>query len=150
MKPVIHVQPLQHYVDDQLVGFRQYVILLGLFGTAAMALAVVGTYGLMAHSVSLRRQEIGIRLALGASRGQALWLIMRRGLVLSVTGVALGLVGGLMFSGVLESYLWEVTLTDPVTFTLAPTMLLAVCLAACYLAARRALAIDPVVAIRQE
>ncbi|HUE87645.1 MAG TPA: ABC transporter permease [Vicinamibacterales bacterium] len=149
-RPVTRIQPLQRYVDDQLRGFRQYVILLGLFGTVAVVLAVVGTYGLMAHAVSLRFHEIGIRMALGSSRGRALWLILRRGVTLSAAGLVLGLAGGVVFTTTLESYLWEVTPTDLVTFSTIPSALAAVSLAACYLAARRALTIDPSVVIRQE
>lgn len=150
LRPVTRVQPLQEYVDGQLSGFRLYVILLGLFGTVAVGLAMVGTFGLMAHSVNLRVQEIGIRLALGAGRGRVLWLIMRRGLGISIAGILVGLVGGLMFSGVLESYLWEVTVTDPLTYTIVPGALAVVSLLACYLASRRALQIDPAAVIRQE
>jgi predicted lysophospholipase L1 biosynthesis ABC-type transport system permease subunit len=149
-RPVTRFQPLQQYVDDQLKGFRQYVILLGLFGTVAVVLAIVGTYGLMAHAVSLRLHEIGIRLALGSSRGQALWLILRRGVVLSAAGLLLGLAGGVVFTTTLQSFLWEVTPTDPMTFSIIPLLLAVVSLAACYLAARRALKVDPAMVIRQE
>jgi putative ABC transport system permease protein len=149
-RPVTRFQPLQQYVDDQLGGFRQYVILLGLFGTVAVVLAIVGTYGLMAHAVSLRLHEIGIRLALGSSRGQALWLILRRGVALSAAGLLLGLAGGVVFTTTLQSFLWEVTPTDPMTFSIIPLLLAVVSLAACYLAARRALKVDPAVVIRQE
>jgi putative ABC transport system permease protein len=99
--PVTSIKPLQRYVDEQLEGVRQYAILLGLFGAVAVALAIVGAYGLMAHAVSLRLHEIGIRMALGASRGRLLWLVLGRGLWLSVAGVLLGLVGGAMFTNVL-------------------------------------------------
>jgi ABC-type antimicrobial peptide transport system permease subunit len=149
-RPLTRFQPLQQYVDDQLGGFRQYVILLGLFGTVAVVLAIVGTYGLMSHAVSLRLHEIGVRLALGSSRGQALWLILRRGVVLSAAGLLLGLAGGVVFTTTLQSFLWEVTPTDPMTFGIISLLLAAVSLAACYLAARRALKVDPAVVIRQE
>lgn len=114
-----------------------------------MALATVGAYGLMAHAVSQRLPEIVIRMALGASRGHVLWLILRRGLLLSAAGVLLGLVGGAMFTNVLESYLWEVTATDPATFTIVPALLAAVSLGACYRAARGALRIEPAMVMRQ-
>lgn len=149
-RPVARMQPLQQYVDDQLGDVRQYVTLLALFGAVAVALAIVGTYGLMAHAVSVRSHEIGIRRALGASRRQVLWLILRRGLGLSAAGVLLGVLGGLIFTNVLESYLWEITPTDPLTFTVVPSLLAAVSLAACYRAARRAMGIDPALVMRQE
>jgi predicted permease len=147
--PVARVQPLQRYVDEQLGGAQQYAALLGLFGAVAIALAILGAYGLMAHAVSLRVHEIGIRMALGAGRGRVLWLILRRGLGLSAAGVLLGLVAGAMFTNVLESYLWEVTPTDGLTFTVVPALLVAVSLGSCYRAARRALQIDPAAVIRR-
>ena len=149
-RPVTRIQPLQQYVDDQLAGFRQYVILLGLFGIVAVVLAIVGTNGLMAHAVSLRHHEIGIRMALGSSRGRALWLILRRGVVLLAAGLLLGLAGGIVFTTTLESYLWEVTPTDLVSFGIIPSILAVLSLVACYLAARRALTIDPATVIRQQ
>jgi putative ABC transport system permease protein len=149
-RPVTRIQPLQQYVDDQFVGLRQYVFLLGLFGMVAVVLAAVGTNGLMAHAVSLRHHEIAIRMALGSSRGRALWLILRRGVVLSAAGLLLGMAGGTVFTTTLESYLWEVTPIDPVAFSVIPSILAAVSLVACYLAARRALAIDPAAVIRQQ
>jgi putative ABC transport system permease protein len=148
--PVTNIQPLQRYVDEQLGGVRQYAALLGVFGVVAVALATVGAYGLMAHAVSLRLSEIGIRMALGATNGRVLWLILRRGLALSATGVLLGLVGGAMFTNVLATYLWEVTPTDRATFTVVPALLAAVSLGACYCAARRALLVEPAVAIRSD
>jgi putative ABC transport system permease protein len=149
-RPVTRMLPLQRYVDDQLDGYRQYVALLALFGVAAVALAIVGAYGLISHTVGLRRHELAVRMALGATRGQVLWLILRRGLTLSMAGLLPGVVGGLMFSGVLEGYLWEVTVTDPVTFTVVPSLLFAVVLGAAGLAGRPVLDIEPARALRDE
>jgi putative ABC transport system permease protein len=149
-RAVTRIQPLQHLVDDQLRGLRQYVALLALFGSVAVLLAVSGIYGLMAHAVRLRFHEIGIRMALGSSRGRVLRLILRRGVALSAAGILLGVGGGLVFTTTLESYLWEVTPTDAVTFATIPSALAAVAVAACYLAARPALRIDPSEVIRQE
>ena len=148
--PVTRIQPLQQYVDEQLGGARQYATLLGLFGAVAVALATVGAYGLMAHAVSLRMQEIGIRMALGATRRGVVWLILRRGLALSAVGVLSGLVGGAMFTDVLKAYLWEVRPTDYAVFTLVPVLLATVSLTACYRAARRALQIEPAAVIRHD
>ena len=148
--PVTAIQPLQQYVDEQLGGVRQYASLLGLFGALAVALAIVGAYGLMTHAVSLRAPEIAVRMALGAPRSRVLWLILRRGLWLSAAGILLGLVGGLMFTSVLEAYLWEVSPTDRATFTLVPALLAGVSLVACYRAASRALQIEPAAVIRHD
>jgi putative ABC transport system permease protein len=149
-EPVTDIQPLERYVSNQLGGFRQYAMLLALFGTVAVTLAVVGAYGLMAHTVSQRTHEIGIRMALGATSGQTLLLILRRGIVLTAAGLVIGTGAALTVTRVLESFLWEVTPTDPFTFGMVPSALAAVCLLACYTAARRALTIDPAAAIREE
>jgi putative ABC transport system permease protein len=124
-------------------------VLLGAFGAAAAVLALVGTFGLMAHAVRLRTAEIGIRMALGASPSQALSLLLRRGLALSGLGLALGIAGALALTRVLESFLWEVTTADPATFVAVPLALGGAAALACYTAARRALSIDPAAALRQ-
>jgi putative ABC transport system permease protein len=147
--PVVAIQPLQRYVEGQLGDFMPYVLLLGVFGAVAVVLAVVGTYGLVAHAVSLRVQEIGIRLALGATPRQALGLILRRGIVLSAAGLLLGLAGALVLTKLLESFLWEVTPTDPATYGVVAIALAAASTAASYSGARRALAIEPAAALSQ-
>lgn len=149
-KPVTHVLPLDRYVTDQLDGFRQYVILLALFAGVAFTLAIVGAYGLMAHAVRRRVREIAIRRVLGATSGQVLRLVLQRGLVVSTAGVALGAWGAISFATVLEAYLWEVRALDPVTFIATPAALGAVSMASCYVAIRRALEVQPVVAMRQD
>jgi len=125
-------------------------MLLALFGIVAVTLAVVGTYGLMAHTVSQRVREIGIRIALGATRRQARLLLLRRGIALTAAGLVIGTGAALAATQVLESFLWEVTPADPVTFSVVLAALAAVCLLACATAAGRALKIDPAVAIREE
>jgi putative ABC transport system permease protein len=149
-EPVTDIQPLDHYVDAQLGGFRQYALLLVLFGSVAVLLAILGAYGLMTHMVSQRTQEIGIRMALGATRGQAVLLILRRGLVLMAAGLVVGVGAARALTGILASYLWEVSPTDPWTFTAVLAILAAACLLACYTAARRVVKIDPAVAMRAE
>jgi putative ABC transport system permease protein len=149
-EPVTDIQPLERYVSDQLGGFRQYAMLLALFGTVAVTLAVVGAYGLMAHTVNHRIHEIGIRMALGSTGGQALLLILRRGIVLTVAGLVIGTGAALTVTRLLESFLWEVTPTNPFTFSIVPSSMAAMCLLACYTAARRALTIDPAAAIRED
>jgi len=115
-----------------------------------VALAIVGVYGIMAYSVRQRTHEIGIRMALGAGAGDVLRLVVRRGLILIALGTAIGLAASLAMTGLLKSFLWGVTATDPVTFSLVVLSLVVVALLACYLPVRRALKIDPMTALRYE
>ena len=149
-QPVYNVQPLERYVSNQLEGYRQYVMMLGVFGGIAVILAVVGIYGIMAHAVTQRTNEIGIRMALGAGSGQVLKLVLRRGLILIVIGLVLGFGASLALTQVLNSFLWGVTATDPLTFALVVAGLASVALLACYIPARRALKVSPIIALRYE
>jgi putative ABC transport system permease protein len=149
-QPIFHIQPLQQYVSDQLQGFRQYVLMLGVFGGIAVILALVGIYGIMAHSVSQRTNEIGIRIALGAGAGQVLRLILRRGMILIGIGLGLGFGASVGLTRLIQAQLWGVQATDPLTFTLVIFGLGVIALLACYVPARRAMRVDPAVALRVE
>ena len=116
----------------------------------ALILAVTGIYGIMAHSVVQRTGEIGIRMALGAQPAQVLRLILGRGMVLIAIGLAVGFLASLGLTKVVAGVLWGVTPTDPLTFALVVGGLAVVALVACYIPARRALKVDPVVALRYE
>ncbi len=123
------------------------------FGTCAgigMGLALIGLFGVMAYSVALQTHELGVRMALGAQSGNILRLVLRKGLILVGTGVVLGLVASSFSVHILKSQLWGVSAFDPGTFVLAPLALLAVGLLACYLPARRATRVDPLIALRYE
>jgi putative ABC transport system permease protein len=124
--------------------------LLSAFAALALLLAAVGLYGLMAYSVTQRRTEIGIRMALGATREDVLKLILRQGSRLTLTGIGIGLVGSLAATRVLSSMLFAVTPKDPATFITVAFLLVAVALGACYIPARRAAKVDPMVALRYE
>jgi putative ABC transport system permease protein len=129
---------------------RFAMIVLGLYATAALFLASTGIYGVVSHSVSQRTQEIGVRMVVGALRGDVLRLVIKQGLTLVVVGIGIGLLGSLASTHVLLSQLHEISATDPVTFIGVSLLLAAVALLACYIPARRATKIDPIVALRCE
>jgi ABC-type antimicrobial peptide transport system permease subunit len=124
--------------------------MFSLFGGVALFLAVVGVYGVKAYTVAQRSREIGIRMALGATTGNTLWLIVREGIVLTSVGLVIGLVLAAGVARLLSGLLYEVSATDPLAFVVAPLVLAAVSLLATYLPARRAASVDPIVALRQD
>jgi ABC-type antimicrobial peptide transport system permease subunit len=135
---------------EQLVSWQQYLMLLGAFAAIAALLTVVGVYGLVAYGVGRRTQEIGIRRALGASTSAVLRLVLRQGFMLISIGLAVGVTGSLALTRILQGLLWGVSPTDPLTFALVTVGLAAAALFACYVPARRALGINPIVALRVE
>ena len=144
------VQLVSEFAAQQTQGFRQYVILLGVFSGIALLLAVVGIYGVMSHSVTQRTNEIGIRVAFGATARNVLASVLGRGLIVIGIGMAIGLVASLSLTRIIASALWGVTSTDPSTYAVVLLTLLVVACLACYVPARRALKVDPLVAMRQE
>jgi putative ABC transport system permease protein len=148
--PLADVRTLQRVADDSLAQPRFTTTLLGLFAALALTLATIGIYGVISLLVTRRRQEIGIRMALGARRGSILQMILTRGLRLAAIGLALGLVGATWVTGALTTLLYGVTRFDPVTFAAAPAVLGAVALLACVVPAVRAARVNPVVALREE
>jgi ABC-type antimicrobial peptide transport system permease subunit len=129
---------------------RFRTVLLGLFATAAMLIATCGLYGLMAYAVTQRRREIGVRMALGATRRDVLRLVLTHALRTVLTGLIVGLAGAAGVTRVLQTFLFGVTPTDPLVFTAVTLLLLAVGLMAAWLPARRATRIDPWAALRAE
>ncbi len=136
-------------VDDALFGAKAGVAMLSAFGALALALASAGLYGIMAYSVSRRRREIGVRMALGAARGSVLGMILKQGMTLVGTGVAIGLAAALIVGRLLARMLYGTGASDPLSVAGAAAVLFAVALAACYLPARRASRVDPVEVLRE-
>ncbi len=133
------------------LGSRRFnVILIGFFGITALLLATAGVFGVMAYSVSRRTREIGVRAALGADRGDVLRMILGQGLRTIIVGVAIGITGSLALTSTVESLLFGVTATDPLTFGGVTLLLVGAALLACYIPARRATRVDPMVALRHE
>ena len=124
------------------------MMLLSFFSAAALALAVIGIYGVLAYFVAERRVELGIRLALGAERADLVRMVLRQGAVLVVSGIVIGLVAALVMSKLMSSLLYGVGVRDARTFILMPLVFLGVALLASYLPARRATKVDPVEALR--
>jgi putative ABC transport system permease protein len=137
-------------VSASLSRARFTMLLLGAFAGLALLLAVLGIYSVMSYAVSRRTNEIGIRVALGASRGDVLVLIVRQALLLALVGSVIGIVGALSLSRLMASQLYGVRPTDPVTFVAVAALLMIVSLAASYIPARRAMRVDPMIALRYE
>ncbi len=148
--PVAAVRPMSEVVDTALATPRLTGFLLGAFAAIASALAVIGLYGVLSYLVARRTHEIGIRMAMGADRGQVLSMIVRRGVALAAAGVVLGLATALAMSRLVRGLLYDVTATDPVTFVLVPIALLAVAALASLVPAIRAVRVSPLVALRSE
>ncbi len=146
--PIYDAKTLKEHMRLALFPLHAGAVVAGGFALLAMILAAIGIYGVMAYSVGQRTQEIGIRMALGASAGDVWKMVLKQGVIITATGMVLGLICAIGLSGVVASMLYGVSATDPSTFLFIALLLAAVSLAACYLPAQRATKVDPVVAIR--
>jgi putative ABC transport system permease protein len=149
-QPVGTVRTMQSVVSDSIAPRRLAMLISVLFAALAMVVAMLGVYGVVSYSVTQRTHEIGIRMALGAEKHDVLWMVLSQGLKLAVIGVAIGLAGALALTRLLSSMLYGVRPTDPLTFIAVSLILIAVALVACYIPARRAAKVDPMVALRYE
>jgi putative ABC transport system permease protein len=149
-QPVSQIKTMAQYLSEGVALPRFRSVLLGLFGALALALAIIGLYGLMSYTVTQRTHELGIRLALGAQAGDVLKLILRQGLKLALMGAALGLLAAFALTRLIEKLLFGVSATDPLTFAVIPLLLVGVALLACWVPARRAAQVDPLIALRCE
>jgi predicted permease len=148
--PIINMQTMTEVISDSIWQLRLYAILFGVIATVALALASVGLYGVMAYSVSERSHEIGIRIALDAQRRDVLKLVVAQGMSLTVIGIGIGLAAARALTRLMRSLLFEVSVTDPLTFAGLAALLSVVALLACYLPALRATKVDPIVALKCE
>jgi len=147
-QPVTKVQTVDDLMENSRAQPRFTMMLLSVFSAAALALAVIGIYGVLSYSVAQRRQEFGIRLALGAEHADILSLVVRQGLLLSISGIGLGLIIALFLTQIMSSMLYKTGTRDLTTFVLTPLVFLGIALLACYLPARRATKVDPIEALR--
>ncbi|HET9177601.1 MAG TPA: ABC transporter permease [Terriglobia bacterium] len=148
--PILDVKTEREQIDESVLQERLFAGLSSFAGAFALLLACIGLYGTVAHSVNRRTHEIGIRMALGAARRDATRLIISQGVALTLVGVAVGIAGALALTRFLSSLLYGVKPTDPLTFAAVSLILIAVALAGCYIPARRAAKVDPMVALRYE
>jgi predicted permease len=148
--PVSDVRSMADVRSRSVSRQRFNMLLMAVFGGAALLLAAIGIYGLMAYSVEQRTQEIGIRLALGADTSAVRWMILGQGMRLAIIGVVIGLAAAFGLARLIATLLYGVTARDPLVFVLVPAVLTAVALIGVWLPARRAVGVDPVIALRAE
>ncbi|MCA1591406.1 MAG: ABC transporter permease [Acidobacteria bacterium] len=149
-QPLYGVKTMEQWVADSVARRRFNTVLLGIFSAVALLLAAVGIYGVMSYSVTQRTHEIGLRMALGAQRGDVLGMVVGQGMTLIMIGVALGLAASFALTRVMRGLLYGVSATDPLTFGGVALVLILVALLACFIPARRATKVDPMVALRYE
>jgi ABC-type antimicrobial peptide transport system permease subunit len=147
---VSQIRTMSDMVSASLAPRRFVVTLLGVFAGMALLMAVLGLYGIISYAVMQRTQEIGIRLALGAQRGEILGMVIGQGMLLAGAGAGIGLVASIAISRLLRNQLFHVGPFDPLTFAATALVLLGAALAACYIPARRATRVDPIHALRYE
>ena len=148
--PIAHIETVDQILSNSSAEPRFQTALVGSFGVLGFILAIIGIYGVISYSVVQQTHEIGVRMALGAQPRDILHMILRKGMLLAIAGIAIGIGGALALTRVLRSMLFEIEPTDPATFVGVAIFLTIAALAACYIPARRATKVDPMVALRHE
>jgi putative ABC transport system permease protein len=148
--PISQVKTMDQILDEDMSGDRLDTVLLGTFAAVALILSAVGIYGVMAFAVAQRTHEIGLRMALGAGPSRVLSLILGEGMILTLIGLILGLVGAFLVGRAMQSQLYGIGAIDPVALGGVAAILILAALLACYVPARRAMRVDPMVALRYE
>jgi putative ABC transport system permease protein len=149
-QPIAAVKTMNDWINTATSSQRYNTVLLGLFAVLAMILAATGIYGVMSYTVAQRTHELGVRMALGARQFDVLKLVVRQGMILTIVGVALGVAGAFALTRVMTTLLFGVTAKDPITFAAVSALLIVVAFVACFVPARRATKVDPLVALRYE
>jgi putative ABC transport system permease protein len=149
-RPIANIGTVEGFVNGELPQFSYYVLVLGAFAVVAMLLAAIGVYGVLSHAVAQRTREIGVRMALGACGAEVILSVGRRACTMIAIGLACGLAGAAMLGQLLASQLWQVAPQDPATLAAGSMVVMAVAAAACYAPARKAMSLDPTVALRSE
>jgi ABC-type antimicrobial peptide transport system permease subunit len=148
--PLASVRTMQDVYSKSLARTSFTLVMLGIAGTMALTLGIIGIYGVISYTVSQRQREIGIRLALGAQGGDVMQMVLRQGVKLALVGVGVGICAALGLMGLMKNLVFGVSAYDPVTFAAVAVSLVFVALLACYIPARRAMQVDPIVVLRYE